>query len=242
MSPKDCLLLHGLTGSPQEFGDLPSVLKAQGYNVISPLLSGHGKTIEDLAKVRFTDWQASVTQALEQFSAHAQIIVIGSSLGALLALDAVNRFPNRISKMILLAPPLGLKKSYIEFLLSGLTRVSDKLISKKWVIPKSKHKKDFLAIPHQAYEKHSIVALRELFKLRRKIVSHANIPETRVIVDPKDYNLNYFVVLRKISLLFQSHPEKLTIKTIQDAGHELLLGHKRAQVLELIMECVNHDA
>ena len=56
-SKKLFFLIHGYTGSPTDFHNLPYLLNQKlKANVIVPLLPGHGTTIEDLDTLDFEDF------------------------------------------------------------------------------------------------------------------------------------------------------------------------------------------
>ncbi len=84
--PAGALLLHGLTGSPQSLGSLPSALAAAGFQVEVPVLAGHGTTLEDLEGTGWADWLASAEQAYGRLVAGCErVVVVGLSMGGALA-------------------------------------------------------------------------------------------------------------------------------------------------------------
>jgi carboxylesterase len=81
-----CLLLHGFMGTPADFGALPQALDAAGWDVHAPLLPGHGTSPGDLEAVSAPDYAATCAQELQNLRrAHAQVAIIGFSLGGALA-------------------------------------------------------------------------------------------------------------------------------------------------------------
>ncbi|HHX97191.1 MAG TPA: alpha/beta fold hydrolase [Clostridia bacterium] len=86
-SAKGCLLIHGFSGSPADMRPLGNYLKKRGYGVRALLLPGHGTKPQDLA---LTDWQtwylAVETEYLKMSEDYKEVVPIGFSLGALLAL------------------------------------------------------------------------------------------------------------------------------------------------------------
>jgi len=84
---KGCLVIHGLTGTPETMKPLTDDLIEAGFKVDAPLLPGHGTSIKDLARVSFLDWWDSVLNAYHSLKKEADSIsVVGLSLGSLLAL------------------------------------------------------------------------------------------------------------------------------------------------------------
>jgi len=81
------LCLHGLTGTPYEVRPLGEAIAASGIRAVGPLLPGHGETPEQLATHPYTDWLDAAREQLRELrAAHKRVSVVGSSMGALLAL------------------------------------------------------------------------------------------------------------------------------------------------------------
>jgi carboxylesterase len=93
-----CLLLHGFSSSPADFGALPRVLHAQGVHVFAPLLPGHGRSPDKLRGTRRTDWTRAAEEAFDHLAArHKCVDVIGFSMGGALAMHLARaRGPRRI--------------------------------------------------------------------------------------------------------------------------------------------------
>ncbi len=84
---RGCLLLHGFAGTPPEVRGLGAHLAARGYDVMAPLLAGHGLTPEAMARTRWPDWVRSAAEALRALQADCgEVFVAGQSLGGTLAL------------------------------------------------------------------------------------------------------------------------------------------------------------
>lgn len=99
------LLIHGFTGSPAEVRLLGDFLHKEGYTVLAPRLSGHGTTVEDMAKTRWPNWYSSVEDAYHILRAMcSNIIVIGLSMGGLLALKLAAEY--QVDKLISLSTPI----------------------------------------------------------------------------------------------------------------------------------------
>jgi carboxylesterase len=63
-----------------------------GLACCAPLLPGHGTSVGALSTATWNDWSASVDDHLTRLIAqYGQVIIVGCSLGALLALDATAR-------------------------------------------------------------------------------------------------------------------------------------------------------
>ena len=99
------LLIHGILSTPRHFDFLIPDIPDQ-YEMYSILLAGHGGSVGDFTKASMKQWQAQVNNALNELETHcSRIYIIGHSLGALLALNAVQQH-KKISGVLLLNPPL----------------------------------------------------------------------------------------------------------------------------------------
>lgn len=99
------LLIHGILSTPRHFDWLiPSI--PDEIAVHSILLKGHGGTVDDFSKATMSQWQAQVHEAVASLEKPGRkIILIGHSLGSLLALQATQNHPD-ICGLMLLNPPL----------------------------------------------------------------------------------------------------------------------------------------
>src|SRR5713101_7126933 len=84
---RGCLLIHGFAGTPPEMRGMGQFLAAGGYDVMGPLLAGHGLTPEARAATGLRDWAPSAEEVLAELRRDcADVFVGGQSLGATLAL------------------------------------------------------------------------------------------------------------------------------------------------------------
>jgi carboxylesterase len=91
---RGCLLIHGFAGTPPEMRGLAQFLAPRGYDVMTPLLAGHGLTPEAMAKTRWTDWVASAEEAYAELRADCrEVFVGGQSLGGAVALHLAAMHP-----------------------------------------------------------------------------------------------------------------------------------------------------
>ena len=103
------ILIHGLTGTPNEMKYLANYLNKRGYTVICPKLANHGESIWVLKQTSWQELYASVREALvtgEMAQFNGPIFVSGLSMGALFALLLADEFRDRIRGVSCLAPTL----------------------------------------------------------------------------------------------------------------------------------------
>src|SRR5262249_24567415 len=114
--PTGCLLIHVFTATPQEMRFLGARLHDRGCTVSGIRLAGHGTAVEDLARCTWRDWYASAREGLDQLQRRTtRIVVIGQSLGALLALELTADCPAMVEGVALLAPALVLSNPWLRW-------------------------------------------------------------------------------------------------------------------------------
>jgi alpha-beta hydrolase superfamily lysophospholipase len=129
------LLFHGFGGCPQQFFQLGPALAADGFDVLVPLLPGHGRVpgadgAENLDAVPATGTGiaaygglAARMNEIMALSPGSRVIV-GYSLGGALALNATLRRPGLYERMLLLGPLLAVRGGTpVEWLAETLARL-----------------------------------------------------------------------------------------------------------------------
>ena len=101
------LLLHGILSAPQFFDFLLPEIPAD-ISVCGILLDGHGDVPEALAHTSMQKWKQQVGDLTETLLLrYEKIIIAAHSMGTLFALQLARRYPERISRMLLLGVPLA---------------------------------------------------------------------------------------------------------------------------------------
>jgi carboxylesterase len=162
--PVGMLLIHGFTGSPPEMRLVGEYLHQRGLTVYAPLLPGHGATVEEMNRCRWTDWTGHVERALTDLRARCETVFVGGlSMGAVLTLYLAAHHPELPGAV-----------AY-----SPATIVADRLIYLtpvlKYFIPKrAKSPEKDLTDPEAdlrlwSYEENPVFAAHELLKLTRRV-------------------------------------------------------------------------
>jgi carboxylesterase len=103
------LCIHGFTGTPFEVRHLGRRLSEGGLTVSGPLLPGHATSIDELDRTTWRDWYAQVAQSFDELRARcARVVVVGQSLGGLLALYLAAERGAELAAVAALATPLWL--------------------------------------------------------------------------------------------------------------------------------------
>ncbi|WP_434778041.1 alpha/beta hydrolase [Neisseria sp. Ec49-e6-T10] len=88
------LLIHGLTGTPNEMRILAKGLHKAGFTVYAMQLAGHCGDEQDLCQTNWQQWYESVTEAAEFLQKQVDhFFVAGLSMGALLSLKLAAEKP-----------------------------------------------------------------------------------------------------------------------------------------------------
>jgi len=102
--PVGVLLIHGFTGSPPEMRLVGEYLHERGFTVSGPLLPGHGTTVDEMNRCRWTDWTGHAEQALADLCARCEKVFVGGlSMGSLLTLYLAAHHPD-LAGIVLYSP------------------------------------------------------------------------------------------------------------------------------------------
>ena len=100
------LLLHGLTGMPNEMRPIERVLQELGCEVRVPMLAGHGAGQKELLATGWKDWLESTRQALNELSNACDLVVAGGlSMGGLLPVSLAVENP-KVKGIVSMSPTI----------------------------------------------------------------------------------------------------------------------------------------
>ncbi len=107
--PTGCLLVHGFTGTPKEMRWLGEYLAQNGCTVLGIRLPGHATCPEDMLRVRWQDWLASVVDGWNLLHGSTErIFVMGLSMGGVLSLLFGARYP--VAGIVAMSTPYELPR------------------------------------------------------------------------------------------------------------------------------------
>ena len=87
-------LIHGFSSTTYEVKFLAKFLAKQGYHVIANNLPGHGTTIDDCNRTKYSNWLSfTETNFAKLVSESDKVYVIGCSMGSILGLYLASKFP-----------------------------------------------------------------------------------------------------------------------------------------------------
>lgn len=100
------LCIHGILGTPRHF-DFLVKLVPNDVSVYNILLDGHGKKVRDLSRTAMKKWEKQISDIMKILSEkYENIIIVGHSMGTLLAIDSAIAYPEQVKALFLLAVPL----------------------------------------------------------------------------------------------------------------------------------------
>jgi carboxylesterase len=130
---KGIVILHGFTANLESVRELFDPLGRFDLRIAAPLLRGHGASSPDhLRGVTWKEWLEDAEQSLfTQSGTDGKAVVLGHSMGALLALQLAARHPAMVDSVILATPPLRLTsllapRRPLGFLAPLISRVVDR--------------------------------------------------------------------------------------------------------------------
>lgn len=112
------LVLHGFTGSLDTVSILRGPLEEAGVPVKFPVLRGHGSDLQHLYRVGWRDWASDARKAMLELDPtdREPVVMVGLSMGALVAAQMAAEFSHRVKRLALLAPAFGFRSRLIHLL------------------------------------------------------------------------------------------------------------------------------
>jgi carboxylesterase len=230
--PLGALVLHGFTGSPASTRPLAEWLGEQGLTVIAPRLPGHGTHWEDLARTKWTDWEAEAAGALKDLSSRcADVCVVGVSMGGALALHLAASHPDEVRSVVVVNPYIHDGRLGLAPVVRVFTRTT-------------KLKTNDINKPGQdevAYDRAPVVTLTSLAELLKK--AESELPDVRqpllVFNSPQDHLVkpaNSELIMRKAG----SADKELV--QLANSFHVATLDHDAELIRDRILEFARANA
>lgn len=106
---KTVVLLHGNNFAGFYFGNIAEALRAEGFRVIIPDQMGYGRSSKPIIPYSFNDF-ARNTNAVLQAEGVARAMIVGHSMGGMLAARFATQYPDVTEKLVIYNP-IGLSDS-----------------------------------------------------------------------------------------------------------------------------------
>ncbi|HUQ17579.1 MAG TPA: alpha/beta hydrolase [Candidatus Saccharimonadales bacterium] len=159
------LLLHGLTGVPNELHVLGDAIARDGYPVHIPLLPGRGTVAADMDRLSWDDWMKAAVRAYDGLARdHDAVVVGGLSAGGTMALDLALRRPVRALLLYAAAISVSRRAAY-------LAPYGWRLI-RRWGSPGHRYSPTDPAEAVSTYDPIPVRAVAELIRGMRRVRPH----------------------------------------------------------------------
>lgn len=235
-----CLLLHGLTSSIATVDGLVPHLVARGIPYRLPVLRGHGGAPDDLVGVTWRDWYADAAAALDELLHECeQVVVVGLSMGGVVALHLAAEPGEHICGVVAIAPALRLLGTPVE-----QARLVGLALAGRYtaVNPLNAYRDPELAARSTNYPTVPARAVLSLVGYGRKVARL--IPRVRapllVLYAPDDRVADP----RMARVLFERSGTPAARKQLvafPDSGHEMLLDQEAPSVIASVMRFVDRQ-
>ncbi|MGL5695170.1 MAG: alpha/beta hydrolase [Peptostreptococcaceae bacterium] len=104
------VFIHGILESPNQFYNLAKITIENNMSVCGILLDGHGKTGMEFANSSLDKWIESVDNGIKKhINKYDNIILVGHSMGVLLAIDYYIKNKNKVKSIVAIATPLNIR-------------------------------------------------------------------------------------------------------------------------------------
>jgi carboxylesterase len=168
-----CLLVHGYTGTPKEMLWMGEYLNDQGYTALGVRLAGHATKPEDMERVKWQDWVASLEDGYYLLKGCTdEVFIIGLSMGGILSLLFASRHP--VSGVVAMSTPftmpddprlpyIGILSLFVRWVKQG---------PPDWHNPEAE--KDHICYPY--FPIRAVLQLRDLLGEMRKGLPKVHVP------------------------------------------------------------------
>lgn len=227
-------MIHGFSGSNEEFADLEKFFKDKDVAVKAPMLLGHGTTIEDLAGRSPEDWLKQIGKELEDFSNRAEnIFLSGLSFGGDLAISIAEKNKN-IRGVILLGAVIyfynhRLLRIFIPFLKFFKKYYKKRVNPKHFFDPEAIGRRKAYSLAPLKNVEEMLIFIDERVK---KSLSSVNQPA--LIMHSAD---DKAVRPESAKYIFENIGSKIkTLKWIGDSHHNLVIDKPRREVFQTMYD------
>jgi carboxylesterase len=219
------LLVHGFTGTPKEMRWMGEYLAGKGYSVLGVRLMGHATQPEDLIRVRWHDWLASVEDGYHLLKGISEDIVIaGLSLGGVLILTFAAQF--EVSGLIAMSTPYALPPDPRIYFLPVFWYFKPTVRKGKSDWQDTTPAEDHIDYPH--YVTRAIIEIKILMDEMQSALPQISAPAL-LIHSKKDGSVPYSSV-EKIYKQIGSRDKE--VFTIENSGHVIIRDAEKERVFE----------
>jgi carboxylesterase len=226
------LVLHGFTASKDAVDGLLPYLEREQIPYERPILRGHGTRYQDLRGVKARDWYIDAERALiKLWNRGHKCIVVGHSMGGLVALELAMRHPELVEGVVAVAAAIQFKNRFSE--LSPMIS----LVKRYWPSPQTFNDLT-LASRSTNYPKFATDAFASLYHYSRKIT--ARLPEVHVPIRILQSKQDQVIAPESANTIYERVSSRVReIRWFERSGHEMMQDLEREAVFQEIMNFVH---
>ena len=216
-------IIHGFSSTTYEVKQLSEFLGNSGFHAVANNLPGHGTTVSQCNRVRYTDWLEQIKQDMAILSSQSEkIFVLGCSMGAVLALYAASVFP--VKACIVGSTVLKFKNQFtIDYINRFICKIF-KIRKKKDHIDKQKRQNK---IKFYGYQEYPLIALNEFRKLNKLIKKKLkNVTCPTLVIHSNNDRLS---LLENMDLVFDNIKSTKKKKMLVENAHHNLFDENNDQ-------------
>ncbi len=230
--PIGVLLLHGFTSHISCIDPVEPRVQKLNLPYRMPLLRGHGTQSADLEGVTWQNWVEDGEKALQELLNEAEkVVLVGLSMGCLVALQLAVRYPEKIAGIVCVAPALKVR-SKLAVLAPFIARFQKthhaRLSPKSYFDPEAmRTNQNYMQTPSQ-----SVVEFLKFAKATYdpNFVSQITAP-IQIIATTRDLTIDH----RTAQWLYDNVSSKdKQLEWYHRSGHEMLRDAEKEQVLDVI--------
>jgi carboxylesterase len=230
--PFGVLVVHGFTSSLECVSGLVPYLKNRKIPYRFPILRGHSAQPQDMVGTTHRDWYADAEAALaELMDITEKVIVIGLSMGGLVALELGMNNPGAVSHVVLVAPALRFVDP-LAFFAPVLSRIFP-----FWPSPSAYHDRDRELRQNRNYRIFATDAFASLYE-------YAGIVEKRL----PEFDRPLLILQSRADQVVEPESARIIYNRIasrqkrilwfEESGHEMLLDMEAEAVKSAIDEYI----
>ena len=233
-----CLLLHGFTSSLATVDGLVPYLEQRGLPYRLPTLRGHGATPASLHGVTWRDWYADADRALDELLGECErAVVVGLSMGGLVALHLAAERPERLAGVVAIAPAVRLAGTPLDQLRVFLRAVRGGM---QTVDARNAYEDAALAAASTNYPEapaRAILSLGQYGRVVQRLLPRITIP-LLLIYTPRDRVVRPETA-RTIFDAVGTPADRKHLLAFDQCGHEMLLDRQREAVFAAIAQFID---
>jgi len=226
------IFIHGFMGSPDQFSDLADAVYEKGCSTMSILLPGHGAGMGEFVRSNMRDWERHVQSEIDRVDErYKKIILVGHSMGGLLALGASLAPDSRVAGVLTIATPLKINKKSFYIKLQMMTRPSMSEIKRAYFRATSIGRSAFW---HYLILSRPLYHLFRLIKQTRGRLAEVTVPVT-LFYSRGDETVDYRSAKFFEEGLCNTEP---TVVTLDKSWHAYYDAAERAVIVGKLLEMV----